>query len=1648
MHENENIADTLINLCVSIKVSNGLGGSGILYQSKEIRNAVYLITAKHCLKGEDFKGNPKLEDISIRLYNREEINLPITSQIFYHSSEDICSIRIDKNYITPYIENIPEISLVIDNSGELSCTMYGFPVAFPGNQPVRINGKILPPIFAKTVWVDTNVESERNLTEFTVKGLSGSGLGLICSGEVYLLGIVTNFEEWKRFKCCSILAFLEILLHNEDRTEPVIKIETNPEVIAGCKSLNNNTDDILRSIDDRIASIHLSRSELLEKAETLLLNNDVVMVLGSAGSGKSTLTKELLSKSKAKDGTKIITLSGGQICRNSLTELLASLNISLQLDNLLTSKDLLGNKLIYIDSAEKAIESNLINVLKDLLLLPKTHKGVKVIISIRSYALTQTAFSLVNDLDVSRAKLEVGVLSDIELKPLLDRYPKIQELLLNKKVESLVRTPFYLKQIIGILGDLDSKDLDERQLKVTLWNKVVSKENLNRELLFQKIAIERATQLIPFVKIIEPVENTILRDLLSDNIIVERLDHFGIREFAPSHDIFEDWALVRHISQAYSQSLNVFKFLSSLSSAYAIQRGFRFWLQELYRVDHPQAVQITLDVILSSGLDKWKNEVITALLNSSICSDFLKDNSQLLLDNNARLLIKCIHLIRTTCKITGSKTIDPALNRGKSYLSSETLLPAGPGWLSVINFINDNYDTLRSKNVNIIFLLMDWKIGLEGETVKPAHGPALLVNKLLNDYLENGEEGVFFSSQFIDELIILLFLLTETDPVLVQTFLERSLHYFQERQPGQPSAKKASTRELHKKVLNTAISWRNSKQVCKHFPEIIIDIANKKWIHPLEEETIIKGPGKSIRSAYHSLPDNVLDVTPEELFGLQSEYKRSFNPASAFQTPLPHLLEYHTDKAISFIISLLNGAFKRASLHPLRKGKGLTTVTIISETGEKYTQFGNEEIWEMHRGNSRTPALLQSIVMALEKFLIEFKQDSQKDKDKWLGMLNWLLRDSNNVGITAAVTTACISSPFISIDIILRLLRTKEIIVWDFFRFSRERDYFHEISFYDKPFWLRKERLESQKAVVRKIYLESLAFKLSLYEGYSEKILSIIDGHIKENESNPDLESPWQYILRRMDRRNYNFTPIFDDESYRILIEPKIEVFGNSSEQENEFQVSPITVWSWCDKILEKGIQEDNTIAQWRNYLGISKRNIEVNSFDNALFNAPANLASIGLRWHLTNLEEAELIWCVNIIIDTSKYFIQQESKLSEFGKLGKYSINNKDAALTTLPLLFSLKLDQEQHKEVETLLLSQLFTMDISGGLDKPLFEAISKSFWTYNAELAYQCFRTFLTLASLETVSWKVVPSYIEVALDKKISARTTYVFGNQYLSRFFANKAYLFISQNSKIDEEGAKFIETYLNFLIMDTFKQRSRGYTWEETGSKYHEGYYHFYSQFGNIVLDQPALVAHAIFRQLLGYFLIEDGGSVEHITKETLEFGNECLTAVIKRQDLDPKSERFNVLWRILCVGTISCMRAIFLKHLLLNIDWKDSATKWSAVEESPELFARVIQTLGSFDPQSSIKLISGIGFESLFPNSIFLLGGIIDSSIGKQMNDVFWLNSYDCEKFIQRAFFLKGHEIRPKAEMRNEFIKILDAMIERGSSIAFLVKENIASVN
>jgi hypothetical protein len=136
-------------------------------------------------------------------------------------------------------------------------------------------------------------------------------------------------------------------------------------------------------------------------------------------------------------------------------------------------------------------------------------------------------------------------------------------------------------------------------------------------------------------------------------------------------------------------------------------------------------------------------------------------------------------------------------------------------------------------------------------------------------------------------------------------------------------------------------------------------------------------------------------------FGINEGLRHNSYPASAFRGPWGQLLRHHTAKGLDFYIRVFNHVadwYAHPRLHSRLETPWEVELTFADGTTRK--QWVSPRLWGLYRGMSVSLHPLESMLMALESWLIEVGKQSPHLLD---GILVDLLRRSDNAAIAAVV---------------------------------------------------------------------------------------------------------------------------------------------------------------------------------------------------------------------------------------------------------------------------------------------------------------------------------------------------------------------------------------------------------------------------------------------------------------------------------------------------------------------------------------------------------------------------------------------------------------------------------------------------------------------
>ena len=904
----------------------------------------------------------------------------------------------------------------------------------------------------------------------------------------------------------------------------------------------------------------------------------------------------------------MIVFRADQLNTPHLSSVFVNQGIKESIQDILSCISTFPQKIIFIDSWEKLLEGDSENAFKQLYNTIIKYPDIKIVAASRKYAIdllilkygiNKTGFNIV----------EVASLNDSEIELIKTRFPQLERIFINTKIKKLLESPKYIDYTLSLIlkDDSDYSKISLIDFKTKLWNHIV--ENVTnrkaglpgkRGKVFSYIAVERAKRMCLFV---EPNDSDyeIIYELENDNIIYRNGD---FDQYSPSHDILEDWALIRYIDKKREQYLKSKDFFVQIGNEPAIRRAFRLWVEEKLIDDKEGIIEFVKKSIDDDTIERfWADEILIAIFKSENCQSFFIELKLDLLENNYKFLKRCIHIIRTTCKESGSD-------------NTKLLYPIGSGWYYIIKFISEYIDVLENVRPLIINILFDWEYKLYSN-INNLPVETKYIKNIISYYLnqiENQDEFWFSRSDDIKYTNIFRLYLNivsvAKDDILL--LIDKALNYNQDD-------KKWRLRDFYEKVIETCLSGIYSRNIVKELPDKICEIAWKSWKY--------EAPKKNDPFAYRSSIDVNVD------FGLK-DYIDDF-PASIFKTPFWNMLWVHPYKAFDFIIAFTNYCCESYFKSEFAKDDNIIEIELKINNEKVIKQKGSFTLWQAYRGAGRlTPDVFRSILISLEKYLLTLASYKNETSRKLVKQCFFnLLEGSNNVAITGVLSSLCMAYPEELEECLLPILSVKEFYSWDMARAMGEYAVLAPMD--NKIPFAQKEMFDHNQLPHRKKYQRGLHDFVTQYQ-FNIRILNseihmIFDGFLK-NLNKEDII--WKKSLCEMDARNWELGE-YNQEIGGIIVQPKYEddvkefVDSKKPQFDDNNLAATHSLWSY-----KKFKNEDNVPSEFENWQK-AYLYLKVKKNPDLVYDKPGTLALIGLRDYQSQLSQEQIGWCLSTLIDT-----------------------------------------------------------------------------------------------------------------------------------------------------------------------------------------------------------------------------------------------------------------------------------------------------------------------------------------------------------------------------------------------------------------------------
>lgn len=1388
---------------------------------------------------------------------------------------------------------------------------------------------------------------------------------------------------------------------------------------------------IKQSIQFKEHEISIERSSVLESLKDT--STQVSIISGKGGVGKTVEIKKFYQEFK--DTHPIFAFKANEFEIKKLDLLTQGNSINDLLSLFGDSED----KILIIDSAEKLMDLSNQEPIKEFIDLSVSF-GWRIIFTTRDHYFDDLNHLCLDVLDVMPNKIHIPELSEDELDDLASEYAfKVPS---DERLRRLLKLPFYLNAFLKFYDDSTKQSLDMPRFKDYLWNKKIKAGGIKREKVFSKLALQRAN-IGEFYLSVTSEDIEAAEALSKDEILGKHGTSFFI-----SHDIYEEWALEKFIDINYENKLSATNFFTSIGQSLAIRRSFRLWLSEQLFENDSKIKRFIENALDDNEIETiWKDELIAAILLSEYSCSFFDIFENELLQDNLKLLQRVCFILRIACK-----EIDNSILSLLGIKQSNILYftkPKGSGWSSLIDFIYAQRNKIGLENLKIFIpILNEWNSTIkQGDSTKKA---SLLCLEYYR-WLES-EESYLGRGKFADSI------LNTIANGATETKSELSILMDEMCKP-KVGSRKVSYDYLAKFILKDL----GGLSIAKALPEKTLELAYYYWLknHTFEHQ-----------SRRHK--------EVEHIFGVTDDYDLNYFPESSLQTPIFYMLRFSFKVTLDFVLSFINQVTLNLIEHC---GKDNFHTHELNIDGKASKIYLDNHLWSAYRGASNTPNLIQSILMALEKFFLEnAKHFKNEDLEFWL---KYILSKTNSSAICGVVSSIVLANPDRLFNVAKILFEVKAFIIFDTSRLvfdSQRKDQLEMLGnisggmnhgkMYDE------ERIKSCDEKHRNTSLENIFrnYQIFVVDGQMENsefterqniLWGILDNYYKEVGEQDDSENLrlWRLALARIDSRKMDITKEVVGNKIAINFNPELdsdlrEMSENHSEkQEQEFKYTPLYAWA------KNKLQQHNDYKKHEQYesdpnhvVSDLKELIKTLSDEHnppsenfVLFNKSTHFyaAAALIMFHFDNINEVDQSLCIEIVEECFKKLFVEEYR---------YQINDgMEPCFSIIPDLFKTK--PELRPLLKRVLIAGLIrtdSVDIYGSQRFNMFAILATNkLWNEFNDDVESIFLGYLLFNPLyvELIGKIRKESFENKKFEVSFSTLWSRLFeeNKDLLKKIESNE----IRIMRKVDYSSIDLLtKSVALFLLPNNQKKWSRDafkglvqvsaatiLTEDRGGSNDFHSQKEFLRKYAYYLLQSPIEDLSDLIEPFIEQFNTSEGAS-------------DLLEEIIYAQDKYPSYDNFWKVWELFKPkivqlsqeGHLSYRSDKIIRAYLFALQWKPDTKSWHTFKDKNARFFNEMSEKLSRSPStlySIAKLLNDIG-SGYMPYGVQWIAKIIKSNSRSSKVDFDDDTIYYLNTFIRKYLYRERAEVRRSPELMLQTLTVLDFLIERGEVSGYLMRESI----
>jgi len=1435
-------------------------------------------------------------------------------------------------------------------------------------------------------------------------------------------------------------------------------------------------DPIRSAITLEGRTIKIDRSGIVSRLKDVLSRSSLVIVSGEGGVGKTAIVKDLYNQSNK--GTPFYVFKATEFNVTHINQVFREYG-PFTFSDFVREHEEFAEKYVVVDSAEKLADLERPEIIQEFISTLRGG-GWKILFTTRLGYLEDLKYAFVELYHAQFEPLNIPGLTEQELVEL----STAQKFLLpqSERLSRLLRNPFYLNEYLRLdpSGDGTASYADFRG---TIWNRQIArssyqKDNAHRrrEECFLEIARRRASSGRFFVTA-EGFDEA-LRQLESDEII--KFDSKA-RGYFITHDIYEEWALERIIEQAFAELADYASFYRGIGDALAIRRAFRGWLSEKLADGDDGAARLIEGTLNSDAIPRhWKDEVIVAALLSRYSSTFIQHFEKRLLELppeeveqgessvvvksfttkhvfDESLLYRVLFLLRIACKDVDQhllSVLEGIEGVEQFRFSSFMTKPKGSGWDSVIGFLDRHKEELGLLYMHVTLpALDDWiRYNKQGETAKAVGQIALYY---LEEVTKDGDFPYSRRSEIGEQLIrIILSASGEVKDQLGEIFR------------GVIARKETEHRSRYHELVKTALSsFDKSATVAESLPKEVIALAGLFWPY-----TPPKREAGYWRNDYRS------DI--EQYFDLESDHYDHY-PASALQTPIFRLLQVAPQETVQFILALTNRSIDYFAKTELAEHEVKEVDVFLDGASSPLKQHISDRLWNIYRGTTVAPTILQSIHMALERWLLRVAKTAPASLIE--GWCLYLIKHSKSASITAIVASIVLAEPSKLFNVAKVLFRTRDFFFLDLARMQHDMSARGLFSIGSDPSgMLQNERLKTCDDKHRAWSLEHLALNYQLFRSNTEdeaeaekrqkEVWQILDQHYAQlpaASEETDGDKTWRLFLARMDRRKMKIATETKDDKVLLTFNPELDPAlkeyseATLAQTTAAMRYTPLHLWAryrWEGKSNEysKYTQYETDIRRVLSETAevwevLKSPAAEEDNFRLFYRSVPPSACAVLVRDFAEKLNDEDLRFCRDVLLAYASLPIR--------GLYEYQFADGVDAAIGALPLL--IRLIEESREEVKLILLLSLFDrhpVAMNARFADYAVSAILSTLWKVSPTDADSLFLGYLHLRPEFERLCELIRSenhkkemygftHTEVIqrLATEHEAAISKIIGNDIIKEGFPSlsdiddDALVTALQLIPLGTKDPKHKTFAVNVASSIVKKRKRRGRGGEEH-LEFHTRY-RFLQKLAYLVLSSEIADIPGYVQPLVESF-------------DSIDYAEEMFQQFVSAEDVLNRYDAFWVAWELFYPSVVDLCKSwrgshrssVIHNYLLAGPYWRKDAKEWHSLKEREKGFlSRVAKDIGSYPVvlYSLAKLLNEIG-SGFAADGIFWVSSIVERGVNLGDEELETNTIYYLENLV-RGFVLRNrHKVRTTPQIKNAMMVILNFLLEQGSVTAYLVREDV----